>query len=209
MSRHSISIGFDIVLPVVFGTLFVLHVILMLGVSSVWFALLYIRSNSRRDKNLTLLPLPGTLVAVGLFTTIVLAAHWYQPTKWEQQLMERRVALPTNEILLADLSFYFSRRNEDRPVLSSFTFRQEDRDKIIHLPSKNPTVRETLEAIQRDAGIEGRFLHCGNGYSVLFGPDCCFGLNVSASGIRGEPFDVIEYADQKLADLNAPQAPAP
>lgn len=209
MPRHSLSIGFDILLPIVFGTLFILHVMFVMAVSSVWFALLYMRSNSRRDKNLSPMPLLGTLVAIGLFTTIVLAAHWYQPAKRERQLMERRVSLPADDVTLADLSFYFSRWNDEHPVLSSFTFSDADKDKVIHLPSKNPTVRQTLDAIQRDAGIEGQFRHCGNGFSILYGPDCCFGLNVHARGIQGEPFDVSEYAYQKLAELNARQHSVP
>lgn len=208
MPRYSISIGFDLVLPIVFGTLFVLNIVFMLAVPVAWTILLYMRSNLRRDKNLSPLPLPRNLIAFGLFGIIVLAAHWYQPTKWERQLMERQVTVPAKDITLADLSFYLSRWNENRPILASFTFAETDKDKIIHLPSNSPTVRQTVEAIQRDSGIEGRFLHCGNGYSVLFGPDCSFGLNFSDCGIRGEPFDLYEYADQKLTELHAPQDPA-
>ncbi len=197
MPSHSLSIGFDIVLPIAVAVLFVLNLWFMLLGTIIWLGLIYMRSNSRRDRHRTPLPMVGSLVSVCLFSSIVYAAAAYGPTKIKQQHLSHELTFPTQEMELAELAYLTSRLNPDRQFLIQFSFPAADSQQVVHLPHETLTVRRLLEAIERDTGLEGRFHSCGNGYSVLFGEDCCFGLIVDGGYFTDEPFELYVYADER------------
>ncbi|QDU76697.1 hypothetical protein Pan97_37520 [Bremerella volcania] len=97
MPRHSISIGLDIVLPIVFGTLFVLNIVFMMAVPFAWMALLHMHSDSRRDKKLSPLPLFGSSVGACIFGTIVFSAASYEPTKTRLQHLSHELRFPSKD----------------------------------------------------------------------------------------------------------------
>ncbi|MEW4561128.1 hypothetical protein AB1K70_01295 [Bremerella sp. JC770] len=202
MSRHTISLGFDVVLPIVLGILFVLNIMLMVLVPIVWIALLSVRANSRRDRQLSPLPIAGCLLSVLLFGTIVFAAASYEPTKTKLQHLSREITFPTQDVELAELAFLTSRLNESRQFTIRFSFPDADRHKTVRLPETTVTVKQLLDAIERDTGMTGRFHSCGNGYSVLQGEDCGFGLYVNGKYFTNEEFDLFAYADDRFKRLS-------
>jgi len=200
MPRYSLSIGFDILLPIVFGTLFVLNIHFMFVVPFAWLFLLLMRSNSRRDQNLSPLPLAGSVGGALIFGTIVAAAASYEPTKTRQKHLNRELTFSTKNIELAELAFLTSRENEDRHFTINYSFCDADKHNVIHLTGTTVTLQQLLDAIERDTGMKGEFHSCGNGYSVLQGVDWGFGLSVHASRIQGETFDVYEYAYKRATE---------
>jgi len=202
MPRHTISIGFDIMLPMVFGSLFVVNILFMVLVPVAWFALLYVRSSSRRDQKLAPLPLSGCLVGAFIFGTIVVAAASYEPTKTKIRHLSRELSFPTQDIELAELAFLTSRLNEARQVTIHFSFPETEKHKTVRLPETTVTLQQLLDAIERDTGMTGRFYSCGNGYSILQGEDCSFGLYVSGKYYTTEEFDLFAYADERFEQLS-------
>jgi len=200
--RHSFSFGLDLVLPILFGVLFVLDINLMLAVTAVWVGILTLRSNARRDRKLSPLPLMGSLVSAVIFGSIVYAAASYEPTMTKLQLLSREISFPAKEIELAELAYLTSRANPDRQFTIRFSFPDADKQQVVHLPDQTVTLRQLLDAIERDTGMQASFSSCGNGYSILRGKDCCFGLHIQASYLGEEPFELYAYVDERFERLN-------
>jgi hypothetical protein len=51
-------------------------------------------------------------------------------------------------------------------------------DKQIRFRTTDITLREFVDTIESQSDLRHRFMHCGNGSSILFGGDCCFGLRL-------------------------------
>jgi hypothetical protein len=49
-------------------------------------------------------------------------------------------------------------------------------DRVVRFPSRELTVGRFIEEVEAQAPLRHRFAHCGNGYTVLWGGDCSFGL---------------------------------
>ncbi|WP_146115806.1 MULTISPECIES: hypothetical protein [Pirellulaceae] len=202
MPRHSLSIGFDIVLPIILGTVFVLNIMFMLLVPLVWVILFHMRSNARRDKRLPALPLFGNLVGACTFAAIVYAAASYEPTKTKLQYLGREQTFPLKRIELGELAYLTSSSNVDRQFTINFSFPDAQKLQVVHLPDETVTLQQLLDAVEHDTGMEGRFHSCGNGYSIIQGEDCCFGLNIGGTYFTEEAFDLDAYEEERFKRLN-------
>ena len=81
----------------------------------------------------------------------------------------------------------------------SFCFADADKNTVVEWPRRDLTIGEFLDAIESQTVLRHRFMHCGNGYTVLGGGDCCFGLYVRDPELAVPPFprerfDVDDYA---------------
>ncbi len=47
----------------------------------------------------------------------------------------------------------------------------------VQFPARDLTVGEFISSIEKQAPLRHRFHHCGNGYTILEGGDCSFGLH--------------------------------
>lgn len=140
------------------------------------------------------------LASVLLFFGLVAVAAMYRPSKVVEQQLEREISLPSTRITLAELSYAASYDVGTFPLHTSFCFADADQDTVIEFPRRDLTIREFLDAIETQTSLRRRFMHCGNGYTILRGGDCCFGLYVRDPELAIPPFprerfDVDSYAE--------------
>lgn len=53
-------------------------------------------------------------------------------------------------------------------------------DRTVQFPSRELRVGEFIAAVESQTPLRHRFGHCGNGFTVLWGGDCSFGLHFRA-----------------------------
>jgi hypothetical protein len=139
------------------------------------------------------------VVSVFLFVGLVSVAAMYRPSKVVEQQLDREIALTSTRMTLAELSYAASYDRSSFPIHTSFCFAAADQDTVIAFPRRVLTIREFLDTIETQTVLRRRFMHCGNGYTVLGGGDCCFGLYVRDPELAVPPFprdrfDVDAYA---------------
>jgi hypothetical protein len=139
------------------------------------------------------------LASVLLFVGLVTVAAMYRSSKIVEQQLDREIALTSTRMTLAELSYAASYDRRSFPMQTSFCLADADRDTVIEFPRRDLTIRELLDAIETQTALRRRFMHCGNGYTVLGGGDCCFGLYIrdpelAVPTFPRERFDVDAYA---------------
>lgn len=137
--------------------------------------------------------------SVSLFVGFVAVAAFYRPAKIVEQQLEREISLTSTRMTLAELAYAASYDRHAFPIRTSFCFADADRDLEIEFPRHDLTIRELLSAVEAQTVLRRRFMQCGNGYTVLGGGDCCFGLYVRDPELAVPPFprarfDVDAYA---------------
>ena len=138
-------------------------------------------------------------VSILLFGGIVAAAAAYRPSKIEEQLLRREFTLPATQMTLAELSYTATFDRQAFPIAISFSFADADKETLIKWQSQDVTLGEFLDAIESQSVLRRRFMHCGNGNTILHGGDCTFGLYVRDPELTVPPFprtrfDVDAYA---------------
>ena len=141
------------------------------------------------------------LASMLIFFGLVGSAAAYRPSKTEEQLLRREMTLPATQMTLAELSYVASYQDDRRifPVRISIRFADADKGMLIKWDRQDVTLGEFLDTIESQTHLRRRFMHCGNGYTILRGGDCCFGIhmrdpNPLASSAPREQFDVDSYA---------------
>jgi hypothetical protein len=198
------SIAIDVLVATVTGAMaavaiFPIFVIpLIVCVVSIVFA-----TRSRmRDGNLRLATC-GAIATTFVFVGVVTAAAVYQPTKVIEQQLSRSVTLPSTRMTLADLAELVTYNRRAFPIGISIGFDDEDKDIVVEWPSRELTVRDFLVAIESQTVLRHRFMHCGNGYTVLGGGDCSFGLYIREPKLAGTPLP----RDRFDSETGSPDSP--
>ncbi|MEL6110903.1 MAG: hypothetical protein AAFU85_33265 [Planctomycetota bacterium] len=117
-----------------------------------------------------------TYVAV---TLIVVVSATLAPVKTVDQILERRFVLPQTEFTVAELDRGAGDRLIDwlpRYVIVAST--PKNRDTLIQFEATDISLREFVDTVETQTNLRHRFMHCGNGSSILFGGDCCFGVRL-------------------------------
>lgn len=201
MRRDDFSIVADVLFPTIIGVVAIGPIAFALWGVMIGGGIYLSRVSQRQILGLTPIPLFGSVVSATIFFGIVYAAHSYQPAKYEYQNLKRAITFPSQEMKLADAAAWASRYAPEGRILASHQLSEADCDKIIHLPSRRVTLREYLSLLEDQIGVRWKFRHCGNGYSVLGGGDCCFGLSIRQTECHGPFFDVDRYAIDHSARL--------
>lgn len=126
---------------------------------------------------------------IGLCGVIMLLAY-LNPWKTEDLLKDTTVSLPSNRCTLAELEAISRRAGDiDGPIRVGawFTFAAEDAEKVIVFPSRTLTLRAFIESIESQSVLQHKFMHCGTGWSILRGGDCCMGLVIRDVELVGPP----------------------
>jgi hypothetical protein len=126
--------------------------VLLLG-AIVWLPLLVWRERVRANRHGFL---PGALCRFGIVAVVVITAVLL-PTKHEDQ---RIGPLPHPDLTLGELTA----TGAIDPV-----FNQQHEVVRVSLPSRTPTRREVINAIQQQTGLKASIFHCGSGATILFG----------------------------------------
>lgn len=113
--------------------------------------------------------------AAGMFA-IVLAAS-FAPVKTVDRLRARHILLTKPVMTLAELADPIE--HGWRPSIYCYVSVPEGMgDRAVRFPSRDVTVGSFIDAIESQTPLRHRFGHCGNGYTVLWGGDCSFGLRL-------------------------------
>lgn len=118
------------------------------------------------------------IIQVAGMSAIVLVAA-YAPNKVVDQQMSRRITLPKQVMTLAELANPVE-HGWERFYYCSFNVPEGLADHAVRFPSRALRVGEFISAVEAQTPLQHRFHHCGNGYTVLWGGDCSFGLHFRA-----------------------------
>jgi hypothetical protein len=167
------------VTPLLLGAILVASVLPIREVVAVaWMVILfvcvrdYIREGQRRLAVLALFL--QLAVMSGVVTAATLA-----PNKITDRILDKAVTLPEREMTLADLDRYIEEhqyRHDAFPIMVWLTFVESDGARTVEFPGTEITLRQFVNAIENQTPLRRRFSGCGNGYTVLWGNDCSFGL---------------------------------
>ena len=118
----------------------------------------------------------ATYIVVTL--SIVIAAI-LAPLKTTERVLDRPMVLPKTELTIAEMNREMN--SENSVWLPRFIYvdtTSADAETQIQFRATDITLREFVDTIESQSNLQHRFLHCGNGSSILFGGDCCFGLSL-------------------------------
>ena len=120
----------------------------------------------------------ATVLTYFLITASVVVGAALAPVKTTERILEERLHLPKTEFTLAELDdeARFEQGREWLPRFVRIGSTPDNTAQSIHFRSTKITLREFIETIESQSNLRHRVAHCGNGSSVLFGGDACFGL---------------------------------
>lgn len=140
-----------------------------------WVIVVAIASKRETKRGLGVLTF-GTYVLVTL--SIVVAAV-LAPVKTSERVLEHPLVLPKTEMAITELDRETNFENTQwLPRYIYVATASRNADKQIRFRSTDITLREFVDTIESQSDLRHRFMHCGNGSSILFGGDCCFGLRL-------------------------------
>ena len=100
------------------------------------------------------------------------------PVKIEERVLDRQVVLPKSAMSLAELRDW-TENAESRPGLPVRTWldvENSEAARVVHWPRTALSLREFVSAIEGQTSLRHQFHGCGNGWTILWGNDCSFGL---------------------------------
>jgi hypothetical protein len=120
---------------------------------------------------------------------VVLVGAALAPCKTTDALLARRVHLDARQMSLQQLDAYVSSPESRQrfPIWASFAFAEDEKDEVVSWPSEDMTLAEFIAAIESQTVLRHRFRHCGNGWTLLSGGDCSFGLIIRDRGFAADP----------------------
>jgi hypothetical protein len=127
---------------------------------------------SHRDRRPGVIGVP-VIQFVGM-TAIVLGAA-IAPVKVVDRQKSRPITLPKQVMTLAELAEPVQ-HGWDRFYRCYVSVPEGLADHPVRFPSRELSVGEFIAAIEAQTPLRHRFHHCGNGFTVLWGGDCSFGL---------------------------------
>lgn len=110
----------------------------------------------------------------------VFAAATAAPGKTRDEVLDRPMALPGQGLTLTELQQYLEisgRPIDGVPIRISLILAEGEGATEIRFPAENLTLREFVTSLEAQSNLRARFSSCGNGHTILWGEDCCFGLH--------------------------------
>ncbi len=199
MLRKSLSIS-DFLVSAIFGTITAVSVVPFSLIALLVFCVtLFGAARARVRSGRARFATVNFVVSIMLFGGILATAAGYRPSKIEEQFLRREINLPVTQMTLADLSDAAAYDRQTFPITISFSFADADKEKLIKWHRHDVTLGEFLDGIESQSVLRRRFIHCANGYTILHGGNCSFGLYVRDPELVSPPFprtrfDVEAYA---------------
>jgi len=166
-------------LPSLLGTITVVSVLpLNFAAFALWLALLasFVRKQLRQRRST--IAVTSAMMQMAVIVAIVTAAH-LASGKMTDRFLDRTILLPKSRMTLGELEGDpDGPRPEWRPFSVSISVPGEEKTKVIVFPETSLTVRQFVCAIESQSTLRHLFAHCGNGWTILWGGDCSFGLHL-------------------------------
>lgn len=118
-------------------------------------------------------------------TTILAAAAIHKPSKTTERVLSQRMTLQSKQMSLAELDFHCTFNREQFPIRISLSFADKKKNTMVRWDDRELTLRDFLGTLQAQTGLTHEFGHCGNGWTLLNGGDCSFGLMVFDPDVAG------------------------
>src|SRR4029450_12433064 len=145
---------------------------------ALWLALLVRSSRRQLRQQRPALAFASVMTQVAVIAAIVTAAH-LAPGKTTDRFLDRTITIPEMRMTLAGLA---GDADGPRPAWCPFSLSisvpEDERTTVIVFPETTVTLRQFVCAIESRSTLRHRFAHCGNGWTVLWGGDCSFGLHL-------------------------------
>jgi hypothetical protein len=120
----------------------------------------------------------STTIQVAVVAAIVTAAH-IAPVKTTDRLLDRLITLPKAQMTLGELEGDLDGLPPEwRFSWVRVSVPDDERPKVIAFPDTTMTMRQFVGAIESQSTVRHRFAHCGNGWTILWGGDCSFGMDL-------------------------------
>ena len=180
--RFSYSLLLDVAWAAVVGVVTAVSVIpINVAAMLIWLWLLIVRY--RRLRKFSVI-----VVQCGALTFLLVAAA-LAPVKITQPLLAMTVSLDAKQMSLQRLDTYIGSpdHRQQFPIRTYLTFAEEDENTIVKWPSTQMTLGEFISAIESQTRLRHRFNGCGNGWTLLWGNNCCFGLSIRDPELVGPP----------------------
>ena len=101
------------------------------------------------------------------------------PVKTTERVLKNPLVLPKTELTLSEMDREIDfEHTQWLPPYIYVATTSDNADRQIQFRTTDITLREFVDTIEAQSGLRHRFMHCGNGSSILFGGDCCFGLRL-------------------------------
>jgi hypothetical protein len=155
------------------GLLVVIAILPLNGLALALWVLTIVRPLARSLSNADL------TLHVSAMVGIVVAAV-YCPVKVTERVLDRQVVLPKTVMSLGELREW-TESSDSRPHLPIRTWlmvHESEVARVVHWPRLVLSLREFVSTIEVQTRIRHRFHGCGNGWTVLWGNDCSFGLEL-------------------------------
>jgi hypothetical protein len=131
------------------------------------------KGESKRDRG------ASTVATYTVVTAVIIVAAILAPVKTTDRVLNRPLVLPRTEMTLAEMDRENNfEKAEWLPRYIYVTARSDNAEIPIRFRKTDITLREFVNTIESQSELRHRFGHCGNGSSILFGGDCCFGLSI-------------------------------
>lgn len=167
----------NVLAPLVLGGIAVVAVLPINGVAfALWLVLLVRAVRKHLRQKCGSLAVSSALVQAALMIAIVTAAH-LAPVKTTDRVLELPISVPSARMTIGELQGDPDEvRPEWRPHWVSVWAPDDELATEIVFPDTEMAMSEFVHAVESQSTLSHRFGHCGNGWTVLWGGDCSFGL---------------------------------
>jgi len=143
---------------------------------AIWAYLVPIWVRSQADEGGRWAGAAELVIQLTAMSAIVLVAV-SAPCKIVDRVKARHMSLPRQTMTIAELQEPESHELRRPTCYYSLGAPVGLTGRVVRFPSSDLTVGEFIAAIEAQTPLRHRFGHCGNGWTILWGGDCSFGLS--------------------------------
>jgi hypothetical protein len=174
--------GFVVWNGVVASLLGAVAVVLVLGLNfavlALWLGLLVSSARKQLRQRRPRLAATGVTIQMVVIGLVVTAAH-VAPGKTTDRYLDCTITIPNSRMTLGELGGDPQGPHPEwRPFSLSISVPDDEMTNEIVFPETTITLREFVDAVETQSTLRHRFAHCGNGWTILWGGDCSFGLHL-------------------------------
>ena len=145
---------------------------------AVWLVLLASSVRQQLWQKSLALAVTSVMMQLTVLVAIVMAAN-LAPGKSTDRFLDRPITIPKERMALGELEVNpDGNRPEWRPFSVSIYVPDKEKTTVIEFRETKLTLRQFVCAIESQSSLRHRFFHCGNGWTILGGGDCSFGLSL-------------------------------
>ncbi len=128
----------------------------------------------------------GALLVQTTIAVAVVSLAAAAPVKTRDRLLGGRVILPSAEMSLGELRDYAEGAGRRSfPVRIQLSYPESRAGSVLRWPASEMTLKEFLTTIEGQTQLRHQFGSCGNGSTILWGGNCCFGVFLRTPGEPG------------------------